>query len=59
MIDELTTTALKAFVFGINVHDSVAFTVAPAALLLVALNATGVPAWRAADTDPLIVMRSE
>jgi predicted permease len=54
-----TTTALKAFVFGINVHDSVAFTVAPTVLLLVALGATAVPAWRAADTDPLIVMRLE
>jgi ABC-type lipoprotein release transport system permease subunit len=33
--------------------------VAPAVLLVVALGATAVPAWRAAGTDPLIVMRSE
>jgi putative ABC transport system permease protein len=54
-----TTAALKAFVFGIDVHDAVAFTVAPAVLVLVAVGATAGPAWRAAATDPLIVMRSE
>ncbi|MGH9408134.1 MAG: ABC transporter permease [Vicinamibacterales bacterium] len=54
-----TTAALKAFVFGVNVHDAISFLVAPALLLLVALGATAVPAWRAADTDPLIAMRSE
>jgi predicted permease len=54
-----TTTALKAFVFGINVHDSVSFGLAPVVLLLVALGATSIPAWRAAGTDPLIAMRSE
>jgi predicted permease len=54
-----TTTALKAFVFGVDVHDAVAFVAAPTVLLLVALGATVVPAWRAAGTDPLIIMRSE
>jgi ABC-type lipoprotein release transport system permease subunit len=54
-----TTAALKAFVFGIDVHDAVAFTVEPVVLLLVAVGATAGPAWRAAATDPLIAMRSE
>jgi ABC-type antimicrobial peptide transport system permease subunit len=54
-----TTTALKAFVFAVDVHDAVAFIAAPTVLLLVALGATVVPAWRAAGTDPLVIMRSE
>ena len=52
------TTALRAFVFGVSVHDSVAFTAAPLMLRLVAVGATAVPAWRAAGTDPLITIRS-
>lgn len=54
-----TTAALRAFVFGVNVHDSVAFTVAPTVLLAVTLGATAIPAWRAAAIDPVIAMRSE
>jgi ABC-type lipoprotein release transport system permease subunit len=54
-----TTTALRAFVFGVSVHDAASFVLAPIVLLLVAVGATALPAWRAARTDPLIAIRSE
>jgi hypothetical protein len=53
------TTAMKAFALAISVHDALTFTAAPVVLVLVALGTTAVPAWRAADTDALIAMRSE
>ena len=54
-----TTTALKAFVFGVSVHDAPSFVLAPIVLPVVAVGATALPAWRAARTDPLIAIRSE
>ena len=54
-VDRLLSTLL----FGVTPFDSVAFAVAPAVLILVALAACLVPAWRAAATDPAVALRAE
>jgi putative ABC transport system permease protein len=43
--------------YGISTHDLVAFTVAPAVLLAVALFASYLPALRATKVDPIIALR--
>jgi putative ABC transport system permease protein len=50
---------LDAMLFGIEPLDPVAFVIAPMTLLTVALVACLVPAFRAASTDPTVVLRAE
>jgi predicted permease len=54
-----TSRLLSTLLFGVTPFDGVAFAVAPAALLVVALTACLVPAWRAAATDPAEALRAE
>jgi putative ABC transport system permease protein len=54
-----TSRLLSTLLFGVTPFDRVAFAAAPAVLLLVALAACLVPAWRAASTDPAVVLRAE
>jgi ABC-type antimicrobial peptide transport system permease subunit len=54
-----TSRLLSTLLFGVTPFDSVAFAVAPAVLILVALAACLVPAWRAAATDPVVALRAE
>jgi putative ABC transport system permease protein len=55
----VTSRLLSALLFGVTPYDGVAFAVAPALLLVVALAACLVPAWRAAKTDPSEALRAE
>jgi hypothetical protein len=55
----LLTRLLEALLFDVTPTDATAFTVAPAALLLVALVACLVPARRAAAIAPTEALRSE
>jgi putative ABC transport system permease protein len=50
---------LESILFGVAAHDPAAFMAAPLALVLVALAACTVPAWRAARMDPVVVLRAE
>jgi ABC-type antimicrobial peptide transport system permease subunit len=50
---------ISALLFGITARDAVSFAVAVAALSLVALIATLVPALRAARVDPMVALRCE
>ncbi|HKR26861.1 MAG TPA: ABC transporter permease [Acidobacteriaceae bacterium] len=50
---------LSSLVFGIDVHDPLTFTISAAALALVALAASVVPALRAARVDPIVALRHE
>ncbi len=50
---------MTGLLFGIQGHDVLTFCLAPLTLLLAALLATVLPAWRAADTDPMLVLRYE
>ena len=45
--------------YGIREIDPVAFTVVPCVLLLVAVVASFLPAWRASRVDPLVALRDE
>ena len=50
---------LRGLVYGVGVTDPVAFGVATATLIVVALIASWIPAWRASKVDPIIALRSE
>ncbi|HKR38897.1 MAG TPA: ADOP family duplicated permease, partial [Paraburkholderia sp.] len=49
----------SSFLYGIQPHDAVTFTLVPAVLVLVALIAAGIPARRAASINPTEALRME
>jgi predicted permease len=53
------THLMKSVLFGVSPLDPLTLTVAPAVLILVALMASYVPAYRAAQADPKIALRYE
>jgi predicted permease len=53
------TRLLNTMVFGVGVTDAPTFAAAPAAMLLVVLAATSVPALRATRISPVAALRSE
>ena len=50
---------LEGLLFGLSPTDIVNLAVAALILVLVALAAALVPAWRAATVDPLVALRAE
>jgi putative ABC transport system permease protein len=50
---------MQAMLFGVSPLDPVALTIAPAAILVVAVAAAVIPARRAARIDPIISLRAE
>lgn len=48
-----------SFLYGIQPHDVLTFTIVPPLLILIALAACWVPARRAASVDPVTALRSE
>ncbi len=50
---------VQTVLFGIGPLDLVSFTLAPIVLLLVAVAACLLPAWRAAGVDPAEALRAE
>ncbi|MGE5833780.1 MAG: ABC transporter permease [Acidobacteriota bacterium] len=53
----ITTRLIAALLHGVEPLDPVTFAVAPAVLLLVALGASLIPAWRATRVDPAQAMK--
>lgn len=53
----LFTRLLQDLLFGVTPFDAVAFTVAPAILVVASLGACLGPALRAASTDPATTLR--
>jgi ABC-type lipoprotein release transport system permease subunit len=51
--------AVESQLFGISVYDPWVFTAVVALLLSAALAASGIPARRAARTDPQLALRTE
>jgi putative ABC transport system permease protein len=50
---------LKSQLFGISATDPMTFLVVALALVVVAVTACYIPAWRAAHIDPLVALRNE
>ncbi|MEE8062304.1 MAG: FtsX-like permease family protein, partial [Gemmatimonadales bacterium] len=55
----LATSVLESLVYQVSVRDTVVFIVSPIVLMLVALVASLVPAWRAAAVHPMETLRAE
>ncbi len=53
------TRALSAVLYGISATDVMTFVAVPAFLVLVALAASFIPAWRASRLDPVGALRRE
>jgi ABC-type antimicrobial peptide transport system permease subunit len=50
---------LRALVLDIGVFDRTSFAAGPLILIVVALAACAVPAWRASSLDPIDALRSD
>jgi len=50
---------LRRSMFGFDVHDARLWTMAAMTIVVVAIAAAVVPAWRASRTSPTIDLRSE
>jgi len=55
----LCTRVLTSVLYGVGVYDVMTYVAVPVVIAVVALIAGAVPAMRAAQTDPLIAMRTE
>ena len=53
------TRLMSGLLFGVTSTDSATFVSATAAVILAALTATAIPAWRAAKTTPVSALRVE
>ena len=53
------TRLMQSQLFGVGPVDPLTFVAVPAALIAVALAASGVPAWRATRVSPMIALRSQ
>ena len=53
------TRLMSGLLFGVTSTDSATFVSATAAVILAALAATAIPAWRAAKTTPVSALRVE
>jgi ABC-type antimicrobial peptide transport system permease subunit len=53
------TRLMASLLFGVGARDVVTFSTVPLILAAIALVATYVPAWRATQVDPMMVLREE
>lgn len=51
--------SLRSMLFGVGSTDPLTFILAPVLLLVTALMASSVPAWRASAVDPMMALRHE
>ena len=55
----LSARVLESLVFGITVSDMTTLIASATLLIVIALSAAVIPAWRAARVDPMIALRAE
>ncbi|HWH04684.1 MAG TPA: FtsX-like permease family protein, partial [Gemmatimonadales bacterium] len=55
----LTTRLIASQLFGVGKFDAVTFASVSLLLVVIALAATWIPAFRATRTDPLVALRTE
>ena len=53
----IATRLMASLLFGVSATDPLSFLLAAAAVLLIALLASVIPAWWGARTDPLVALR--
>jgi predicted permease len=53
------TRVMSSLLFGISPRDIATFSTVPIILAAIALTATYIPAWRATEVDPMLVLREE
>jgi len=53
------TRVMSSLLFGISPRDIATFSTVPLILAAIALLATYIPAWRATEVDPMLVLREE
>jgi predicted permease len=53
------TRVMSSLLFGISPRDIATFATVPLILAVIALAATYIPAWRATEVDPMLVLREE
>ena len=51
--------AAGALLFGLESYDPITFLIAAAALAFVVAAASGLPAWRASNVNPMVALREE
>jgi predicted permease len=52
-----TASTMSSLLYGVRPHDPAVFLMAPLLLLIVALLASYIPAWRATKVDPIAALR--
>jgi len=55
----LSSHVIAAFLFGVDPLDPLTFAGVPAIILITAIAAAAVPAWRASRIDPVVAFRQD
>jgi putative ABC transport system permease protein len=52
-----TASMMASLLYGVRPHDPAVFLMVPLLLLVVAIAASYIPAWRATKVDPIVALR--
>jgi ABC-type lipoprotein release transport system permease subunit len=52
-----TASMMASLLYGVRPHDPAVFLMAPLLLLVVAIAASYIPAWRATKVNPIVALR--
>ena len=55
----VSSRVIAAFLFGVDALDPLTFVSVPAVILITAIGAAAVPAWRASRIDPVVAFRQD